>query len=270
MCGRILSQGIIKHAGNLRKHIEVTIELCENALEKADYKTTSGMKKYSPKPDLWSKILDRKEFDSQVQDHVINLPERMPKADLWNAIENELDRKKPLIPLLKYGLTAASIALILALSGIAYLQFGGKTQDTQLITEVSMPSAEIESIDKNLEGEIEPDVVRPEASIQEISKTDTSQKKLPQREKIAPIELPELDLEELTIENTFVSELIIPTKPEVEAPKTLHKVRISWGIQDKSKLRTTFGSGAPEDISERKIGRVDETSNSIKIIFKKQ
>ncbi len=228
------------------------------------------MKTHNPKPDLWSKIKQRKDFDLQVKEHVPHLPVKMPKADLWNAIEIELDQKSPIIPLWKYGMVAASIALILALSGIAYLQVSEKGTDPPMITEVSMPAAEIETIDKNLGVETEPEVVRPEASIPEISKTVTSQKKLPQRKKIAPIELPELDLEELTIENTFVSELIIPTKPEVEAPKTLHKVRISWGIQDKSKLRTTFDSGAPEDISERQIGRVDGTSNSIKIIFKKQ
>lgn len=198
------------------------------------------MKSYNPKPDLWSKIQQRKDFDLQVKEHVPNLPVKMPKADLWDSIESELDQKTPLIPLWKYGIAAASIALILALSGIAYLQFDEKEAKTPLVTEVSIPSTKLETIDKNLEGEpeaLKTEVIKPETPL-----PATSRKTSPQRETIAPIELPELNLEDLNIKNTFVSDLIIPPTTVAEAPKTLHQVSISWSkIKPKMQITTGFG-----------------------------
>ncbi|SFB57339.1 hypothetical protein [Algoriphagus aquimarinus] len=228
------------------------------------------MNEFSPKPDLWSKIQRRKDFDLQVNAHVANLPERMPKADLWSAIGSELDRKNPVIPLWKYGMAAASTALILALSGLAYLEFGEKDVETPLITEVEVETPDLNKTDINPLIEVDPASMNLELIEVEKPNTTTSQLKETTRITPAPIAAPALDLPDLTIENTLISEIIIPIVPEQEAPQTLHKVQISWGFQDKKKLRTSFGSGALEDITERQIGRVDETSNSIKINFKKQ
>jgi hypothetical protein len=228
------------------------------------------MTEYNPKPDLWSKIQQRKDFDSQVKGHVTNLPGRMPKADLWAGIESELDRKTPVIPLWKYGMSAASIALILALSGIAYLEFGKKDMETPLITEVIPETPELNTTETKVPVETEPAVETSEQIEVEKPKTNATQQKLSNRVSPTAIEIPRLDLPDISIENSLISEVIIPPTSEQEAPETLHKVRISWGIQDKSKLRSTFGSGTPEDISERQIGRADQKPTSIKIRFKKQ
>ncbi len=228
------------------------------------------MNEFSPKPDLWSKIQQRKDFDSQVKNHAANIPERMPKADLWSAIESELDKKTPVIPLWKYGMAAASIAVILALSGLVYLEFGEKDMETPLITEVVVETPELNTTDITVPVEAEPALAKPEQIELEELNTNVPQQKATHRIAPAPVEIPALDLPDMSIENTLISEVIIPPTPELVAPKTLHKVQISWGFQEKNKLRTTFGSGAPEDITERQIGRVDETSNSIKISFKKQ
>ncbi|WP_339757891.1 hypothetical protein [Algoriphagus aquimarinus] len=227
------------------------------------------MNEFSPKPDLWSKIQLRKDFDSQVKNHAANLPERMPKADLWNAIGSELDRKTP-VPLWKYGTATASTALILALSGLAYLEFGKKDVETPLITKAAVETPDLNNTDINPLIKVDPASMNLELIEVEKPNTPTSQLTEPTRITPAPIEIPALDLPDLTIENTLISEIIIPPVPEQAAPQTLHKVQISWGFQDKKKLRTSFGSGALEDITERQIGRVDETSNSIKINFKKQ
>lgn len=228
------------------------------------------MKEYSPKPDLWSKIQQRKDFDSQVKEHIPNLPVKMPKADLWEAIEKELDQKTPIIPLWKYGMAAAAIALILAFSGIAYFELGEKEVETPLITEVSLPPTEIETIDLNPEAETEFEDLKPEVSKPETPILSKPRQSSTLRETITPIEPPELNLADLSIENTFVSELIIPPAAEVEAPQTLHKVRISWGMQEKSKLQTKFGSSSPEDVSNQQLGLANQPKNSIKINFHKQ
>ena len=205
------------------------------------------MKEYSPKPDLWSKIQQRKDFDSQVKEHIPNLPVKMPKADLWDAIEKELDQKTPIIPLWKYGMAAAAIALILAFSGIAYFELGEKEEETPLITEVSLPPTEIETIDTNPKAETESENLKPDLIKAETPILSKPRQSSTQRETITPIETQELNLSDLSIENTFVSELIIPPAAEVEPPKTLHQVTISWSkIKPKMQITTGFGRQDPE------------------------
>lgn len=228
------------------------------------------MKEYSPKSDLWSKIQQRRDFDSQVKTHVQSLPAKMPKADLWLAIESELDQKTPLIPIWKYGVAAASIALIITISSISYLQFREKEVATQVITELTVPNTQLNTIDENVVTAIEPALMIPQQIEQESAKSNTYQTQAINRETQAPINVPQVDLATLSIQNTFVSELIIPPTPELKPLKTLHEVRISWGITGKNKLRTIFGAGTPEEINDQQISRAELTPNSIKIKFKKQ
>lgn len=228
------------------------------------------MKEYSPKPDLWSKIQLQKDFDSQVKAHAANLSEKMPKTDLWSAIENQLDQKTPVVPLWKYGMVAASIGLILALSGIVYLQFGEKDVKPLLITEVNIPSTELETREEKPTAESESVLIATEEIKPEKLKTNASPKQPANRETIVPIALPKLDLARRTIEDKVLSELKIPSTPQLEELQTLHKVHISWGFQDKKKLQTTFAPHTPEIIAIQQIGRAEQPKKSIKIYFQKQ
>ncbi len=228
------------------------------------------MKEYNPKPDLWSKIQQRKDFDLQVKEHVPNLPEKMPKADLWSTVEKELDQKKPVIPLWKYGMAAACIGLILVLSRIAYLDFGDKDVKPQIITEINAPSTELAMPDQKPDTETISALVVTEEIKPEEPRTNASPKRAADRETIAPIEPPKLDLANWNIDNTVVSKLKSPSIPDREEPQTLHKVQISWGFKDKKKIQTTFGSRNPENIAPQQMGRSDLPKNSIKINFQKQ
>lgn len=200
------------------------------------------MKEYNPKPDLWSKIQQRKDFDLQVKEHVSNLPEKMPKADLWSAVERELDQKKPVIPLWKYGMVAASIGLILTLAGIAYLEFGETDVKHQMVAGENTPSTELIMPEEKPITETELALNTTEETQLEKPNTNISPKHPVSRETIAPIKLPKLDLADLTIENTYVMELIIPPATAHETPKTLHQVSISWSkIKPGIQLKTPFG-----------------------------
>lgn len=228
------------------------------------------MKEFNPKPDLWSKIQQRKSFDSQVKNHVPNLPERLPKADLWNSIESELDQKAPVVLLWRYAIAAASIALIFALSGIVYLEFDPKEVKTLLTTKISTHFTEPNALEEAKSKETKPAIEITDQIESKKIVTSSPQSNTTKREVIAPIDVPKTNLTDLSFENSIVSVLIIPETPEIQTATTQHKVRISWGIQDKGKLRTTFGAGAPEEISDQYIGRADQSPNSIKIRFKKQ
>lgn len=225
---------------------------------------------HSPNSDLWSKIQQRKDFDSQVKMHASNLPEKAPKVDLWSSIEKELEQKTPVVPLWKYGMAAASIALILALCGISYLEFGRKDAVTPLTTEVSVKNPELNTASKIGTDETKSAVETPSQIEAEKSNTNVSEQKVNDRISPVTIELPTLDLPEIRIETSLISEVIIPPVPVREAPQTLHKVRISWGMQEKSKLQTKFGSSTPEDISNQQLGLANQPKNSIKINFHKQ
>lgn len=229
------------------------------------------MKEYSPKSDLWRKIQQQKNFDSQLKTHTTNLPERVPNKDIWSAIESELDHTTPVIPIWKYGLAAASIVLVLLISGVAYLQFAEKDSAPKLTTEVIGESPD--AIVTEQTPQIQKEAVEEEAVHSEVKRrtTNVPTQKDAFKTTHLPILTPMLDLPDLNFENLQVAEIIIPPLPEPIAPATLHNVQISWGLQeDKNKLRTTFGASDPENITNQQIGRADQTPRSIKIKLKRQ
>ena len=227
------------------------------------------MMEKNPKADLWSRIQEQKDFDSQVKAHIENLPQRMPKVDLWNAIENKLEDKSPIIPIWKYGMVAASMAFILALSGIAYLGWEEKNVEPPLVTEVvsETPKPNVNDTKPAIESQ----------SIEEIPEPIKIKESLPEppqnneikRNGMSPVEIPTIAPPELDLTKIIASEVIVPERQEIESAPTLHRVTVSWGLQDKVKLRANFGGVNPESAPIQQLGRADEKRNSIKIKFKK-
>ncbi|MCE7057387.1 hypothetical protein LZF95_22085 [Algoriphagus sp. AGSA1] len=228
------------------------------------------MKEYSPKPDLWSKIQQRKDFDSQVREHAKNLPEKMPKADLWGSIQKEMDRKKPMIALWKYGIAAASIGMILALIGIAYLEFGNNNDVTSpLTTGITVKAPELNSSNLTAPVETEPAVGATKQTEAIKPPTNVSEQKSITRISPATIEVPTVELPDVHIEENLITEAIIPPPPDVAPKQTYHKVQISWGLQERIKLKTTIGSQIPESTTDSQFSRANPTGNSIKIRFQR-
>lgn len=215
--------------------------------------------KYSPKPDLWSKIQQRKDFDSQVKEHAQNLPDRMPKMDLWNAIESELDRKTPVIPLWKYGMVAASIGLILVLSGIAYLEFGEKEVETQMITKVNMESSKYTSSEENPIAENDP---KKETVASNADKTPLqSQQKRRVPLLMEAIKVPSMPFPEIELPQSINLSLKIPDKlaQETVPQKTLHQVSISWiKIKPRMQVKTGF-SHLESELGQKNQASIDQT-----------
>ncbi|UZD24663.1 hypothetical protein PBT90_14875 [Algoriphagus halophytocola] len=227
------------------------------------------MKEYSPKPDLWSKIQKQKDFDSQVKMHAANLPIREPKAELWSDIEQELDQRKPVVSLWKYGLAAAAIALIVVIAGTAYLQLGEKESEVPLITanDTNTTAVEIPETENPPQPETEKPTPEPKQVL--ASGEEKPKQKSINRASTDPIEVPPLRVSDLSIEKNLVADIIIPPTPEVEPQKTYHKVAISWGLQERVKFKTNFGSPSPENLPNAQLSRANTTNNSIKIKFQK-
>ncbi|MEP4376791.1 MAG: hypothetical protein ABJ333_17205, partial [Algoriphagus sp.] len=147
---------------------------------------------HSPKSDLWSKIQAQKDFDAQVKAHASNLPLKEPKADLWSAIESELDQKTPVIPLWKYGVVAASLVLILAISGIAYLEVGTKDMREPVITEKITTTPELPT-SKESKDTGDNSTTVPQIQSQ-LAENHIPQNQPIKKETIAPVGIPKLEL----------------------------------------------------------------------------
>lgn len=206
------------------------------------------MKKPNLDRDLWSKIQDRKNFDSQVKMHLPNLPKREPKIDLWESIEEQLDSKKPVvIPIWRYGLVAASLALVLSVIAILFFQLDSQNSVSDLITAVQVeipkynPSDLKSDSETKLAVEIDtsPEVFTPK------EKAETSpEKTIKENSRVKEsIKIPEIDLPELefslpsTLAENFQGDLI-----KEEERETLHQVSISWNkLKPRMKILPGFG-----------------------------
>lgn len=206
------------------------------------------MKKPNLDHDLWSKIQDRKNFDYQVKMHLPNLPKREPKIDLWKSIEEELDSKKPVvIPIWRYGLMAASLALVLSVSAILFFQLDTKNSDSDLITDVQVeiPKSNPNDQKSDTEPMLPVEIDSSPEIIQSIEKAETSPEitiKESHRDRDS-IRVPEIDLPDLefslpsTLAENFQDDL-----EKEEERKTLHQVSISWNkLKPRMKILTGFG-----------------------------
>ncbi len=218
------------------------------------------MKEHFPKQDLWGKIQQRKDFDSQVEEHVLKLPLKIPNADLWASIERKLDQKAPVSPLWKYGMVAASFAMLMALSGIIYFQFRANDPVTELISVNHQLDPTSSSTFEKIAPKTEQTLVISEETKTKETKNIPSKKQSIERETTVPIELPNRSLADLGFKLTFKSELIIPPLPEREPTKTLHQVSISWSkLKPGIQLKTPYGrqySELGQTASTDKIGQV--------------
>lgn len=227
------------------------------------------MKEYNPKSDLWSKIERRKDFESQLIDLTKNLPSKGPNEDLWSKIEYELEQKPKVFPIWRFTSIAASIILILAFGGIFYLQSTSEKPTQDLISENSIPN-------KNNQNNIELDngisidapKVEEETIEQKVSSIPREIQKPKNRVVANPITISKPSIISLNQDLKMVSDVsIVPSQPSMKS-KTLHKVTISWGLNEKTKLRTQFGSTLSDPAFNQQLGRASK--NSIKIKLNKE
>lgn len=232
------------------------------------------MKKPNLDRDLWSKIQDRKIFDSQVKMHLPNLPKREPKIDLWESIEEQLDSKKPVvIPIWGYGLVAASLALVLSVSAFLFFQRDSNNSDYDLLTDVQVEIPKSNPSDQKSDSEPKL-LVETETSlevIQPIEKKKTSPEKtikesprVKESVKIPEIDFPELDL---SLPSTL-AENFQGTLGKEEERETLHQVSISWNkLKPRMKILTGFGK-QKLDLGDQQQASVNQPKSQLTIEIK--
>ncbi|MEN2283598.1 hypothetical protein AAGF08_15755 [Algoriphagus sp. SE2] len=228
------------------------------------------MKELNPKSDLWSKIESRRDFENQLDGLVKKLPTKEPKTNLWDQIDLKLDQEKRVFPIWTYVSIAVSIVLIMAFGVTLYnVNKAPIKTETNLISVNSIPK-------KNISNEPEEELAttstneelkKIEETTNEFSKEVNKGSKRILLEPITvpnkPFLLPKQELKLISESN------IILNNPKGKAV-TMHKVSISWGLNEKKKIRTQFGSTYPDPSLTQQLGRASKNQNSIKIKFNKE
>jgi hypothetical protein len=233
------------------------------------------MKQYKPKSDLWGKIENRRSFESQLNDLTKKLPIKEPIGDLWNQIEKELDQKPKILPIWIYISIAASIVLILSLGAIFYLQSTSEIPIQDLISENSITNettneSRLKSIDVENGDSVEIPKLEEEPIDQKVLILPVETKKQTKRVVTNPITISKPSITTINQDLIVVSDANIIQSQPLERSKTLHKVTISWGLNEKTKLRTQFGPNYSDPAFNQQLGRASENKNSIKIKFNKE
>ncbi len=211
-------------------------------------------KEYSPDDSSWEGIMKKKDFDSQLDSNLKELPKHSPSAFAWDRIEKELDKEKKAFawrPLL----IAASLAGLILLAFYQIRQ-GSAIIDSQAPTEILA-----EEIDSPSSTEIVPNMEQTESN--ELDPVEEEPAEI-EREYFESFEGPERSLALETTMEVSTMDLtprgkFIPAE-EVER-QTYHTVAVSWGLKEKGRLR--FGS-KPQETTENGRGltaRVENETN---------
>lgn len=202
---------------------------------------------YEPRRNSWEKIMQRKDFDSQLSQNLNELPIYSPSELVWNRIEEELGKKKKTFiwwPLL----IAASVSCLLFLAFYQYDQSDEQTQSLKQADGINIQNLTPENKEK---GETELDYlagVKKDSSSYEV--IDGEKRKIDRTKEF----IPEIAVEkQLGLVNSFIvkgMDLETRGKPIDSSEmlnKTFHTVAISWDIRN-TKVRLTTKIGAPDPL----------------------
>ena len=224
-------------------------------------------KEYSPRDNAWEKIMQKQDFDAQLERNLKKLPKHNPSEFVWGRIEQTLEKKKR-------GLIWPPFLIAASLTGLFILAFYLIQQGAVVLDSEQIPD-EILAKTPMIEQE-EPTVqnkLKEVLPFENESKPVKRVKKVLNREPTSPIQVPKTDL-------TFSRKLAtgplhleprnqyIPS--ESDPRETYHRVAISWGLKEKTKLK--LGSQSNDWLNNDDALTAQEktkpTKNPLKFIIK--
>mgnify|MGYP000212251546 CR=1 FL=1 len=203
-------------------------------------------KEYSPREDAWDKIMQKKDFDSQLSKNLNELPEHSPSDFAWNRIEEKLEDKKK-------GFVWRPFLIAASLTGLFLLAFYQIRQGTVIIDSQQQTDELMADNQSPLINETE----EFESTTEDQKPTDSSETILDSSEdmRIQRVNefIPDVDSNrKINLETTLaVKGMDLTTRgkfvPATDIPQeTYHTVAVSWGLQEKTKLR--IGTGPNETL----------------------
>lgn len=221
-----------------------------------------NLPEHNPKQGAWEDLLKRREFNSQLKEHLPKLPQYFPQDAAWEKISGRLESKKP-IPLWVRWSVAASVVGIIFISGITQKGFVSENHDEQ--NQAFSSSNKVDNLTTKsqiqaVETKPDPEIISP--IIEKFSKESLEKKRISRSNE--QIDFPEFSLPpiELFASPSLTLKISEKEKPVLAPQKTLHQVSISWSkIKPGMQVKTPFGSqdsevGQKPQASAAPIGRI--------------
>lgn len=195
------------------------------------------LKEHSPNDNAWSKLQEKKGFETQLNRHLLDLPVMEPRADTWIGIQQKIEKKKQIAffrPLLVAAVLAGILWFGYFLSN-ANLEINPvKENPDQFISDLGEaiqknPDQSVEEVNsiKEEEGKVEPG----RTGLEEKSGNRITEKPM-LISKYEGIQTPKFSTRQMDL--TLRGQFIPPTEVKNES---FHQVTISWGMNEKKKFR---------------------------------
>ncbi|WP_200975715.1 hypothetical protein [Echinicola sp. 20G] len=212
-----------------------------------------------PNDELWGDLERSKSLDSQLARELKNLPLSTPKGNLWQGIEAEMDQES------SKGYYWWSAAAILLLMSFGYLLWGLLRNETPvnerdyLLTNTYSNLDIVMSPPKMIEA-------KEEIAVNEkpfITQHQGDLKKVKVEE--GALALEEVDVPELLLPDleSLVPQVASLSEQKIAANQSFHEVAISWGLNDKIKIRTAFSDKNEAVQNQEKLQQVRNSSGKL-------
>ncbi|AWW31260.1 hypothetical protein DN752_14635 [Echinicola strongylocentroti] len=220
-----------------------------------------NLPEHHPNQGSWEALTSKLDMESQLKRETENLPSIGPSKDIWPAITSELDRRRPAPWWWTAGAAVmAGIGLLLAIN---LLDATNEFHREYLVTTVS-PWQTPSSIKLPEKPKPLPSKQLPK-TVTSIAKTTV--KRAPEQPVILEdnnlplLQIPWLEEPYSASGSIAVSAETKTDQDTVKATPSFHEVTISWGINDRIKLKTDYETKTPQH--QAKLHKVTEPSGKL-------
>ncbi|QDH79056.1 hypothetical protein FKX85_08395 [Echinicola soli] len=206
-----------------------------------------NLPEHRPNQSSWEALISKLDMDAQLKRETENLPPISPNKNIWPAIATELDRRRVVFWWWTAGAAVmAGIGLLLAVS---LLDTTNGHHREYLVTTVSprdIPwKVKIPEIPKVHQAKSSSNTVAP--SKKTAVKRVSEQPVILEDDDPPRLQMPSFEESFHASTSIVVSEETKAGLDTVKANQSFHEVTISWGINDRIKLKTDYASKTPQD-----------------------
>lgn len=217
-----------------------------------------NLTEHEPQSNSWERIMQKKDFDSQLSKNLEELPSYAPSDLAWDKIEEKLDGQKRVFPWRTFMIAASLAALFLVAFFLVRqetVQFEPQQPIAESITERQVPETDTAQKTKPLDqNQILSNSNEKESVPEIITQSSRRREFIPKISSRPPILIrDELTVKGMDLEAKEKYNPIAETKDE-----TYHSVAISWGLDKiKFQVKTNFGAQDPLLLESSKTEKRD-------------
>ncbi|MBD8489857.1 hypothetical protein IFO69_13950 [Echinicola sp. CAU 1574] len=211
-----------------------------------------------PNDELWRDLERSKALDNQLARELKNLPLSTPKGNLWLGIEAEMDQES------SKGYYWWSAAAILLLMSFGYLLWGLLSNETPVNERNYLLTNTYSNLDIVMsppkKEEIKEEIAVNEKPFINQHQGDWQKVKVEEELALEEVDVPVLLLPEL---EPLVPQIVSISEQMIAKNQSFHEVAISWGLNDKIKIRTAFSDKNEALQNQEKLQQVRNPSGKL-------